>query len=117
MTPPSPRAAPTKAPTTKAPTTKAPTKAPTPRPIRLVSVSGKTNKRVEVYHKGVWGTICDDDFRMSDANVACRQLGMGPTVSFGTVGGGNGTIHFIHSAVVSPSNRYSRTNSLIGRRP
>ena len=105
-TPPSPRAAPTKAPTTKAPTT-APTKVPTTEVIRLVSVSGKTNKRVEVFHKGVWGTVCDDSFGLPDANVVCRELGMGPAASRGTVGGGKGAIHFDDMACNGTESRLS----------
>ena len=45
--------------------------------VRLVDNEGNegTAGRVEVFVKGMWGTICDDEFGIEDANVICNSLG------------------------------------------
>ncbi|XP_076106548.1 galectin-3-binding protein A-like [Mytilus galloprovincialis] len=51
--------------------------------IRLVDGSYSSEGRLEIYHNGKWGTVCDDGFNCADAMVACRQLGYSIGVSLG----------------------------------
>ena len=55
--------------------------------LRLVdSLSTDTRAgRLEIFMKGVWGTVCDIRFGLTEANVACRQLGFSSATRYGNV--------------------------------
>ena len=62
--------------------------------VRLVN-GGANYGRVEVNLKGIWGTVCDDEWDINDANVVCRQLGFSNASSApigATYGQGSGYI-------------------------
>ena len=61
--------------------------------VRLVGGPASSIGRVEVFHSGKWGTVCEDRWTINDGHVTCRMLNFSKAVQFfrgSTFGGGLG---------------------------
>ena len=87
--------------------------------LRLVqgTVSNPTFSagRLEIFVNGEWGTICNDYFDLTDASVACKQLGYSGAIRFGSSGNeGYATIYIMQCACLNCIRHY-RFNSGSGQ--
>lgn len=43
--------------------------------LRLVGGRTHFEGNIEIMHNGKWGSVCDDEWDQTDADIACRQIG------------------------------------------
>ncbi|XP_051896711.1 deleted in malignant brain tumors 1 protein-like [Pristis pectinata] len=66
-----------------------------PKSLRLVNGGSRCAGRLEVHHKGIWGTVYAYGWELQDAAVVCRELGCGAALKApggAQFGAGSGTV-------------------------
>lgn len=65
--------------------------------LRLVGGQTLFEGNIEINHLNRWGTICDDEWDIDDADVACKQMGfiLGAVLATGNSRYGPGRSKFI----------------------
>ncbi|XP_036336610.1 uncharacterized protein LOC118746806 isoform X1 [Rhagoletis pomonella] len=65
-----------------------------PVEYRLQGGRSPSEGRLEVRYRGEWGTVCDDDFGLKEAQVICNSMGFYglPTIAKNVYGPGSGPI-------------------------
>lgn len=66
--------------------------------------------RVEVKKDGVWGTVYDDTFGQTEANIACRAAGFGSAIATQTAseyGRGIGQVHYQNLRYIHANSMYN----------
>ncbi|ELU11585.1 hypothetical protein CAPTEDRAFT_135691, partial [Capitella teleta] len=61
------------------------------RPVRLVDGNSENQGRIEMFHSGEWGTVCDDGFGLQAALVVCRSMGYNHGYHYGDARFGEGS--------------------------
>ncbi|XP_038644270.1 deleted in malignant brain tumors 1 protein-like [Scyliorhinus canicula] len=59
--------------------------------LRLSEGGSRCAGRLEIFYRGQWGTVCDDEWGNVDAGVVCRQLGCGNAWDASHVSSGPGS--------------------------
>nr|XP_057912674.1 deleted in malignant brain tumors 1 protein-like [Doryrhamphus excisus]XP_057912675.1 deleted in malignant brain tumors 1 protein-like [Doryrhamphus excisus] len=63
--------------------------------LKFVNGTDRCSGRVEIFHDGQWGTVCDDSWDIRDAQVVCREMDCGTAMTAkhgGFFGEGTGDI-------------------------
>ena len=85
------------------------------RAIRLVGGQSLLEGRVEIFFNNEWGTVCDDFWDQTDAEVVCRQLGFPVERAIGNAhfGQGSGNI-WLNNVACTGSEQYLSQCSHVG---